>query len=235
MWYSLLVVLCLHFDSAIAQPCPSGWTYINATNACYQMTENSFDFNTSWAMCQASGASLMSITNQAEIQWIIATMIPFGVPSGSNFLWVGAVDLTGTGSFQWTDGQPFNTSLWATGEPIAGNNCGYWEWTLPHLPYNGNLFTQPCTFPHWFACKKIPYTKCIPLNGLWSAYSTSSPCNDSCGLCGMETQSRSCYPSGCIGSSTNTTSCANEVCSYPRRVCCLPHAEKLVKGKYVCV
>jgi len=163
MWYSLLVVLCLHFDSAIAQPCPSGWTYINATNACYQMTETNFDYNTSWAMCQAAGANLMSITNQAEMQWIIATMIPFGVPSGENAVWVGAVDLTGTGSFQWTDGQPFNTSLWATGEPIAGNNCGYWQWTLPHLPYNGNLFTQPCTFPHWFACKKNTVYQMYPL------------------------------------------------------------------------
>lgn len=37
------------------------------------------------------------------------------------------------------------------------------------------------------------------------------------------------------GSSTNTTSCANQLCGYPRRVCCLPHAKKLVNGKYVCV
>ncbi|KAE9549612.1 hypothetical protein FO519_007171 [Halicephalobus sp. NKZ332] len=75
-------------------------------------------------------------------------------------------------------------------------------------------------------------------SGVWSAWSDSG-CTDTCGLCGMTMQTRTCISGSCTGSSTqnSTTPCPTNPCGVGqgKPACCSPATTGVSGGQIACV
>lgn len=73
----------------------------------------------SQAFCSSQGGDLVTINNQEENDWLLATFLPH-LPEYNNF-WTGFNDAAVEGEWEWVSGEPVTYTNWAPGEP---NNCG---------------------------------------------------------------------------------------------------------------
>uniref|UniRef100_A0A914CC55 Uncharacterized protein n=1 Tax=Acrobeloides nanus TaxID=290746 RepID=A0A914CC55_9BILA len=141
---------------------------------------------------------------------------------------------------------------------LSGSSC----------PCNGsssittNCNIQPCPYPRNSCC--TPYkamasngqiicgpqpidlvdtpvlltTSSCPSGGTWSEWSSGS-CNDTCGMCGTLTRTRTCISTSsgcpCSGSTTdNSQNCPAKVCGFPRNTCCPGFIRSFMNGTLVC-
>uniref|UniRef100_A0A914DNE8 Uncharacterized protein n=1 Tax=Acrobeloides nanus TaxID=290746 RepID=A0A914DNE8_9BILA len=81
-------------------------------------------------------------------------------------------------------------------------------------------------------------TGCCPAEGVWSTWSSPTTCNDTCGSCGVITQTRTRMTTAngcpCTGASTMFTPCATQPCTYPRMSCCGTYKAMAVSGQIIC-
>ncbi|CAD6186401.1 unnamed protein product [Caenorhabditis auriculariae] len=85
-----------------------------------------------------------------------------------------------------------------------------------------------------FGYSSPPTDTCCPSLGIWSEWTVSVPCNDTCGTCGYTEKYRTCisdlYGCPCAGSANYKGSCAQNVCLFPRTSCC-PGFTKMINSK----
>ncbi|CAD6186483.1 unnamed protein product [Caenorhabditis auriculariae] len=71
-----------------------------------------------------------------------------------------------------------------------------------------------CDFPKEVPLKEPPC--CFGRENIWNQWSLYSACTESCGMCGLQTRTRTCaatpYGCDCVGSSTQTTPCGSAPC-----------------------
>ncbi len=93
-----------------------------ATGSTYHLLSRS-SWTTAEAMAVSLGGHLATINDQAEQDWVAATLGEF--PSGvHNDLLIGFNDTAVEGQFEWTSGDPVTYTNWASGEP---NDAGSGE------------------------------------------------------------------------------------------------------------
>ena len=101
-----------------------------------------------------------------------------------------------------------------------------------------NLFLIPLTLALLSDLPSEAVAECT--SGTWSEWSTPT-CNDTCGLCGVMIQTRTCLSEAsgtpCSGATTQEgVPCGSPVCQMPRSSCCTKFSKRaLVSGKFVCI
>ncbi|CAG5122281.1 unnamed protein product, partial [Candidula unifasciata] len=146
-------------------PCPAGWTGYGAW--CYQVFANNMTDQLSWpeardfCASQATGGSLISVTNNATQAWL-ATFV--ASKNASGIFWIGLSDRDTESSYTWLDNSPYLFNNWMRGEPNnQGNREDCVEWALPRNSWNddycyvsrnwicqvprGSVITTPKTAP----------------------------------------------------------------------------------------
>ena len=102
----------------LAFHCPPGWDEFD--NSCYKrMQKFVYSLALSWenarAVCLGFGGDLVKIENEKEMEFIKFLSSAF-----KTRVWIGLNDRHEEGQFVWSDGTPFNSSVynsWADGEP----------------------------------------------------------------------------------------------------------------------
>ena len=103
--------------------CPFGW-YGNE-NSCYSIEGNSHfgDLDLNWEdarkQCHQHGGDLLSVADNAEMDFVKS------ISFDNVTYWIGLNDLDSEDVFVWSDGTPFNSSLynnWIAGEPNDDKN-----------------------------------------------------------------------------------------------------------------
>ncbi|KAK0404848.1 hypothetical protein QR680_017663 [Steinernema hermaphroditum] len=95
------------------------------------------------------------------------------------------------------------------------------------------------TFPPVEDCEATPKPECCKVGGVWSQWSTSESCPDTCGSCAQVIRKRMCLSQvenncPCSGPSTKLEYCGLDVCKYPRRSCCEPFKPAVMNGRIRC-
>ncbi|KAI1730877.1 adhesion G protein-coupled receptor B3 [Ditylenchus destructor] len=78
---------------------------------------------------------------------------------------------------------------------------------------------------------------CCP-GGVWSNWTASNACSDTCGSCGTQTLTRTCTSAAigcpCTGDSTAAVNCNIKPCAYPRNSCCVSYKAMASSGAIIC-
>ena len=135
----------LFFVCFLAFDCPHGWDEYD--NSCYKvMTGFRYTQKLSWknarAVCLGFGGDLVSIKNEEEIKFL---------SSEYDFLWIGLNDRSKEGQYVWSDGSPFNSSVfnnWNDGEP---NNQGNEDCVEIK---SGKWNDESCSLGRFYICEK---------------------------------------------------------------------------------
>ena len=94
--------------------------------------------------CQSSGTDLVSIHSSEENTFVFNL-------AGNKTTWTGGSDRDTEGSFTWTDGTPWDTNLWSSGNPdqfLVNQDCV----TMSKLK-EGLFNDVRCTERFQFVCK----------------------------------------------------------------------------------
>jgi len=94
----------------------TGVVYNSGTGHYYKYVAASGSWSSAKAGAEALGGYLVSVTSDAERQWIDANLRP----SGST-MWLGGTDAAQEGTWTWVNGDSWSYSYWNGGEP---NNSG---------------------------------------------------------------------------------------------------------------
>jgi len=227
---------------ADASDCPSGWTYLAATDACYAVFQKSSNFTEAQDFCAMRGGNLASVTDDQEIT-LLMDMSPKSPSTASvgcaQQLLTGGIKYAGQSKFVWNDGMPwsaYSNGLWATGAPHPGSGADSAQLTLFAYGSNQRGKLSDCagsTKFDQFACElevvpilidaagstttAAPGT-CCPTNGTWGAWAPTTTCTDPCGSFGTQTVSRNCTSNAatcpCVGATTKTAICNTQLCQY---------------------
>ncbi len=94
----------------------SGFMYMGSYNGHqYYCSLNPANWNTASSICQANGGYLAAIDDAGENAFLANILT---IQSA----WIGGNDLNNEGTFEWTNGSPFNYTNWYPGQP---NNYNY--------------------------------------------------------------------------------------------------------------
>uniref|UniRef100_A0A914QB14 Uncharacterized protein n=1 Tax=Panagrolaimus davidi TaxID=227884 RepID=A0A914QB14_9BILA len=81
-------------------------------------------------------------------------------------------------------------------------------------------------------------TSCCPSGGVWSDWTQTTQCTDTCGSCAQVTKTRTCLSEGqgcpCTGNSTTYEYCGTSPCKFPRNSCCGTFKAMSSNGKIIC-
>jgi hypothetical protein len=69
---------------------------------------------------QLAGAHLVTVSDQAEQDWLYATFGPL-----LGHFWIGLSDAAEEGTWVWSSGEPVSYTNWASGEPNSGSSYDY--------------------------------------------------------------------------------------------------------------
>uniref|UniRef100_A0A914DSX6 Uncharacterized protein n=1 Tax=Acrobeloides nanus TaxID=290746 RepID=A0A914DSX6_9BILA len=140
-----------------------------------------------------------------------------------------------------------STSCSCYGESTKTEVCGLESCSFPSEAccngltvgvYNGEFQCGPITYPTDEPFLTCP--SCCPTNGIWSEWGDIIvSCNDTCGMCGVQTRIRTClsgiYGCACTGSSTRQENCGVMPCAFPRAACCTGFQRAIVDDMFECV
>ncbi|KAF4100606.1 galactose-specific lectin nattectin-like [Onychostoma macrolepis] len=98
--------------------CPYGWR--NFGVKCYKFFSQGVNWVTAEKSCLSLDANLASVHNKIEHDFLLSLL-----PSSTR-CWFGSHDGNHEGEWLWTDGSPFDYTLWAPGQPdnLHTENCG---------------------------------------------------------------------------------------------------------------
>ncbi len=104
---------------SLALDCPPGWDEFE--NSCYKvMTSFRYSQRLTWvnarAVCLGFGGDLVSIKNEREMEFLKNLSSTYKY----KLFWIGLNDRLKEGQFVWSDGTPFNSSVynnWDRGQP----------------------------------------------------------------------------------------------------------------------
>ena len=103
------------------------------------------------AVCLGFEGDLVSIENEKEMEFV--DNIASGSLSRSDNIFIGLIDRLKDGEFAWSDGTPFNSSVynnWGDTQPNGREYCGVYELT------DKGWHDYPCYryFAFGYICKK---------------------------------------------------------------------------------
>eukprot|EP00058_Branchiostoma_floridae_P006243 XP_002591731.1 hypothetical protein BRAFLDRAFT_223290 [Branchiostoma floridae] len=126
---------CNILNSSTALQCPSEWR--NYNNHCYKVMTDKVSWFTASSRCSLRGASLASINDRAENNFV--KLFISNYKSKIPTIWLGLHKVSG--QWKWTDGSRAGYKNWVRGEPnnsktmsskFKGENCAvkmYWgQW-----------------------------------------------------------------------------------------------------------
>jgi len=123
--------------------CPAGWKMFNGR--CYGSPENKrLSWEAAELHCQnwLSGAHLASVHSPEEQAFI--------VDNYPKHIWLGGTDISQEGTWDWTDGTPFDYSDWYPGEP--NNHGGNQDCLSERKEHKWD--DDGCEKEQFFLCKK---------------------------------------------------------------------------------
>lgn len=102
---------------AIECPDNPGWITFNEsiTNYCYKPFLELMSWNEAKDRCQQDGASLVSIHDNKENEFVILQLYNQGVDQ----VWIGLYNQSKAGGWTWTDGSGFDYQNWAQNQPSS--------------------------------------------------------------------------------------------------------------------
>lgn len=128
----------------LASDCPPGWDEFD--NSCFKVPSFIFSQRLSWenarAVCLGFGGDLVTITNEKEEKLLF---------SETSIAWIGLNDRLKEGEFVWSDGTPFNSSVysnWHHNQPDNFGNEDCVEMT------SGKWNDRPCSDEKFYICER---------------------------------------------------------------------------------
>ncbi|XP_057683835.1 galactose-specific lectin nattectin-like [Corythoichthys intestinalis] len=113
-------------DSNKGSYCPKGWTQLD--DHCYIFVNQERTFIDAEQICILKGGNLMSILDRKE--HVLALELiheALGVTTFRDDTWIGGHDGVAEGTFIWTDGSPYDFTMFENGQPdnfgSAGEDC----------------------------------------------------------------------------------------------------------------
>ncbi|KAL9985710.1 hypothetical protein ACROYT_G008146 [Oculina patagonica] len=159
---------------SLALDCPPGWDEFE--NSCYKvMTSFRYSQRLTWvnarAVCLGFGGDLVSIKNEREMEFLKNLSSTYKY----KLFWIGLNDRLKEGQFVWSDGTPFNSSVynnWDRGQPDNSRDEDCVE-----LHYIQNTWNDlACIVIRYYICERPKGKPACPagwfLNGL-SCYRVS--------------------------------------------------------------
>lgn len=148
MRHQKICLAALLASAAIAN-CASA-AFVNPDNGhTYQFTPVPMSWQDARTYANSTGGYLVSVTTQAESDWLVATFRPLMSPP--DYVWIGLTDTAVEGTFVWDSGEPLVWTNWVSGEPnnfnsspngedfvtmTMQNGTGLW-FDAPSPTYNG--------------------------------------------------------------------------------------------------
>ena len=150
--------------------------------------------NTTWQLAEVfavgQGGHLVTIRNQAENDWILATFAPLA----GTAMWIGLNDLATEGAFVWSRGEPVAYTSWDFGQPndttggddtvVMYPGIGNWDDLFERVrPAIIEVFNRPTSQPFGTGCPNgalVPAIVAAPgsvpvLSGTFTLELTSLP------------------------------------------------------------
>lgn len=97
----------------ITSSCDPGYTL--SGSKCYRLVSSSANYLQAVLGCVSLGASLASVSSQAEQDAVFAL-------TGAAGAWIGLTDFLNEGTFSWVDEAPVTFTNWRVNQPNNGNN-----------------------------------------------------------------------------------------------------------------
>ena len=138
------------FANGTSQNCGDDWEAYG--DHCYYWSTDKKTWNEAEVFCQQKNGHLASITSEAINQYVLEGMNSRGFSSS----WVGGNDIDEEGTWNWTDGSPFEFTAWFGGEP-NNRKGGYKDGEdCLHVaePKNDLWNDYFCSIPAAFICDK---------------------------------------------------------------------------------
>uniref|UniRef100_A0A914UL42 Uncharacterized protein n=1 Tax=Plectus sambesii TaxID=2011161 RepID=A0A914UL42_9BILA len=152
MFTAFVTLLFSFIIGACQSSCPSGWRQsIDDPNVCYLIIATT---KKNWTEAQAfcnnilPNAHLTSISTAFESVELNAFTINTDNISSCDQMWIGASDFNVSGQFVWSDGTPFEYSIWQTGKPDLHYQCISSSWKRSR-----SWKTTNCSIENCFICE----------------------------------------------------------------------------------
>lgn len=97
----------------ITSSCDPGYTL--SGSKCYRVVSSSANYLQAILGCVSLGASLATVSSQAEQDAVFAL-------TGASGAWIGLTDFLNEGTFSWVDESPVTFTKWRVNQPNNGNN-----------------------------------------------------------------------------------------------------------------
>lgn len=136
----MLTVLVAGTTPALADYAWIQWTGQGSNGHWYARTEVPLFWNDAEAAAVAAGGHLVSISSEAENNFVYTTFV---VPLNRGH-WIGFTDQAVEGTWEWSSGEPVTFTKWIPGEP---NNAS----TLPTGEDHAIMAPSTSTHPGWWA------------------------------------------------------------------------------------
>ncbi|XP_063405664.1 perlucin-like protein [Mytilus trossulus] len=147
MWYYILICLfaCSFYNVICQTECQNGWIHHGAS--CYYFSDNTKNWDTSSASCQAHHAELVTIETADENAFIYSITSKLG---GS--FWLDGTDEYSEGKWEWAStGYALDYSNWYPGEP---NNDGDEDCLMTGDSFKALWNDDNCGSHQKFICEK---------------------------------------------------------------------------------
>ena len=136
---------CSHWNW-IGSDCKTDWCKYESAQ--YRYFENRTSFENARGACQALGGDLASVTSMGTIKYILPNL---SKPDDGGY-WIGSKkddkSRSTSDKFVWVDGETFEFSNWAPGEPNSHNeNC-------VEMGLDGKFNDVSCRSDRAYICKK---------------------------------------------------------------------------------
>ena len=92
-----------------------GQSLLTIGSKCYRVVSSSANYLQAILGCVSLGASLATVSSQAEQDAVFAL-------TGASGAWIGLTDFLNEGSFSWVDESPLTFTNWRVNQPNNGNN-----------------------------------------------------------------------------------------------------------------
>ncbi|XP_073712929.1 C-type isolectin Sp-CL4-like [Misgurnus anguillicaudatus] len=127
--FTFLMLLCLSLSSLIAGRLPSPYdhvgplelyeenppcwpTWVDTEDRCYKLFKTPKTWHEALAYCKMANSNLTSVRNNDDLIVVKSLM---RVPRSA--VWIGGTDAVTEGTWQWSDGTPFDWTFWSPGQP----------------------------------------------------------------------------------------------------------------------
>ncbi|XP_068706600.1 uncharacterized protein [Montipora foliosa] len=141
--------------AVLADICPADWIYFKGY--CYRKVSSSCDsWSNGQSICTTLGAHLPSVHSQEENVFLQNL---YNAEKG----WLGLSDINREGTFNWSDGTPFDFHYWAMNQPnnFRNEDCVHTLGSLQAHKYKWNDVN--CSNCHRYSCKK-DFNECQSLS-----------------------------------------------------------------------